>query len=368
MSSDPPRARRPRLLAGLAGVAALGWVAASGSIHLARWFWPGELMAGFAWQLGWCGLVLAAALALLRFRGVALALTLASALHLVPTLRLYLPVEPPPHGRPLTLATANLLWVNRALPPLERWLRGTGADVVVLAELSHEHLALLDAVADRWPHQLLSPPRESFNPDSWGTAVLSRRPFRSTRLIEIPPEGPAAGHRAAGAPPSAQGGWIRPAMEARLEHEGRELVVRGAHPMRPGPPELLAARDRVLRALESQDWSGAAILAGDLNLPPASPLFRELLSATGLSDSRAGFGRQPSFVAGLPLPGRIRSPRPGLSVVLDHVLLSDELVCLRRATSVVPGSDHLGVVVELALRRDARQLEQAGEAPGAAPQ
>jgi endonuclease/exonuclease/phosphatase (EEP) superfamily protein YafD len=329
---------RARWLSALAGLAALGWVLASASIHLARWFWPGELMAGFAWQLGWCGLALAAALLRLRHRRAALALALAAVLHLAPVLRLYLPVEPGPHGPPLIVAACNLQWMNRDLEVLERWFRRLDADLWVVSEVSVEHLPMFERLADRWPHQLLSHTDEQLHPGSWATAILSRPAFESTRRIDIAP-GPGGG--SLGGSGIARDRWIRPALEVRLWLAGELVTVRGAHPMRPGRPHRLFERRRVLDTLAAQDWSGASLLAGDLNLPPASPVFGRLLERTGLVDSRRGFGRQPTWPV---------APRLVPLVAIDHALASPALTVLDRRTEPIPGADHRAVVCTLAVR------------------
>ena len=69
--------------------------------------------------------------------------------------------------------------------------------------------------------------------------------------------------------------------------------------------------------------------------------FRDLLQATGLSDTRRGFGRLPSFTP----PPKL----PILSVAIDHILVGAGFDVLERRTELVPGSDHRAALARIAL-------------------
>ncbi|MEM9383367.1 MAG: hypothetical protein AAGB93_25720, partial [Planctomycetota bacterium] len=85
-----------------------------------------------------------------------------------------------------------------------------------------------------------------------------------------------------------------------------------------------------------------------------SPLVSDLCDATGLRDSRAGFGRLSTWRIGTVLPGPVPIRLPELariSVSIDHALVSDGLAVLHRDRFDVPGSDHAGIRVRVTPRR-----------------
>ena len=339
---------RRRKLGAVAAALVAGWSACVLAVVGARWFWPGEMLAGFDWHLGLAGLALASAGALLRWRAAAAAVAVGALPMLWPSLRLWTHASPEPHGTALELTTGNIQWMNDDLVAIEAWLREEDSDVYTICEVSKEHLPMFARLADRWPHQWFTTPPDEFSPGTWATAILSRLPFEATDRVPIV-AGPAEDRD-----PDRKirpERWLRPVLEATVLVEGRPLIVRNVHPMRPGQPHRLYDRARVLDTLAARRWPAASLLAGDLNLPPASPAFRDLLARTGLRDSRPGFGRQPSYPADATrLIERLLPPL----VAIDHVLVGNGLVVLERRTGTIPGSDHLAVTATLALRSVAR--------------
>jgi endonuclease/exonuclease/phosphatase (EEP) superfamily protein YafD len=139
-------------------------------------------------------------------------------------------------------------------------------------------------------------------------------------------------------------------MRDRLLKDPFDLTITLTHPERPGRPARMRARRTALRRIASSGVSGHWLVTGDLNTTSSSPLFRELVDRTGLRDSRAGFGRQPTWGFGERLPGPLPLPLPKwarLSVAIDHALHSPGLEVLDRSTLAIPGSDHRAVSVTL---------------------
>ena len=300
-------------------------VAASLLVWSARWWWAGELAASFAWYLGLATLLGALLLVVLRSwisAGLAIVLGL---LHAGPGLWLYVPeggasVERAAGERGFAVASCNLLWTNTRYAAFARWLEDNDPDVVICLELSLGWRALVTKLPD-YPHVLLSPEPQTWNAGTWGAGILSRYPFDETRLI---PEVEAC---------------LRPTLEARVRWRGESILVRGVHTPRPGRAWRIQNRNEVLQQLMDEEWQANAILAGDLNLAGTSPVFADLLQATGLHDSRRGFGRQPTWTSGWPIAG--------LSVAIDHVLVGDAWRVVERRVSEIRGSDHLAVFARL---------------------
>jgi len=293
----------------------------------ATWLWVGELVASLSWHLGLASFaVVALCLVARRFGLASIALAL-GLVHAGPELVLWLPQEEGKAANEveLKLATCNLLWGNEEFDGFHRWLEAHEPDVVILQEISMDRRDTLLAL-EQYPYLYLSPEPDSWTPDTWGTGILSRLPFESVRDV-----------------PTAFG---RPPVEAVVRlggPAGPRLTLRGTHTNRPGRPWRNEQRNEVLDTLAHASWVPASVLAGDLNTTSTSPAFRRLLDTSGLSDSRRGFGRQPTFE----LKGLVR-------LAIDHVLVGGDVRVLARETSELPGSDHRAVLVRLAIPAGSR--------------
>jgi len=112
----------------------------------------------------------------------------------------------------------------------------------------------------------------------------------------------------------------------------------GTHPLPPIGAEYASLRNEQLQALGefAANLPGPALLAGDLNITSWSPFFRDLLTTSGLHDSRIGFGIQPTWLSQLVWIG----------IPIDHVLVSQEIIVQRRTVGPSIGSDHRPVVID----------------------
>ena len=299
----------------------VGLVAGSLLILSSRWHWLGEIAASFSWHFGLAGLAGAVLLALVGRRRLGLAAAALALVHAGPELLLWLPGADAREPE-LTVATFNMQWGNREFGALDEWLDWADADVVCLQEVAVESREHLEQLRAEYPYVSHSPVADRWNVGTWGTLVLSRTPFLSTRLLEAPET------------------IERPSMEVSVDLGGEALTLRTAHPPRPGRGERTLRRNLVLRQLAGEDWGGHGALLGDLNVTSTSPVFREILATSGLRDSRAGRGRQPTWTTSKHLAG--------LEIAIDHVLVTDGLAVTSRRFRSVEGSDHRGVVVGLA--------------------
>ena len=102
-------------------------------------------------------------------------------------------------------------------------------------------------------------------------------------------------------------------------------------------------RDAVLDA--SGQWSSAQtvphLIVGDFNATPWSTAFRDMQSAGDLVNSQIGFGRAPTWPAGLGSFGMIP---------IDHLLHSEALITVYRQIGEANGSDHKPLIVTLGWR------------------
>ena len=221
-------------------------------------------------------------------------------------------------GTPLRLVAANVHAANREHARFLRFVRETEPDVLLVLEVDGRWAAALAELRPSLPHRVIVP-RE----DNFGIALLSRFPL-ATETLELGDAGV-------------------PSIVARFERDGRSVVLIGTHPVPPVRSRISAERNRQLAAVAAtaRKAGGAAVVAGDLNVTPWSPRFADLLRDGRLSDSRRGFGLQPTWPAYF----------PPLLTPIDHVLVGDDWAVLDRRIGPDVGSDHRPVIVEMAIRR-----------------
>lgn len=309
---------------GRALLRALGWagVAGLGVVALVRLVgWTGVLLSVQLQAVAGPLLLAAPLLVLLalaaRSRALvvsSLLLCLAAGAWLVSVLPSGAPVA---GGCDLRVTTANLKLDNERVDAAAAALVGQDADVVVLHEVTPGLWSQLDGgpLTDTYPYRVLDV-KDGFH----GSAVLSRLPTRGG-LRNI-------------------GSWD--VLETRVElPDGRGLTMVAVHGPAPVPENGVTWWRRVLEELAvAYGARSSTVLAGDFNATPDHRPFRALVGA-GLRESwdEAGEGLGGTFPAGTVVPPLLR---------LDHVLLSRGLGACTATTVDVPGSDHLGVTVDVA--------------------
>jgi len=219
----------------------------------------------------------------------------------------------------LRVVVANLYVRNPEPERAGAALRALRPDVLVVPELDGRGLVALRSsglLADL-PYRVT---QQDVGQESVG--LFSRRPLRDLELRRV-------------------GGRVLP--RATVEVGGVPVRLLAAHPLPPlgglGPLWRVSLQDL---AAEAARLGLPAVVAGDLNADRDHAAFRGLLDA-GLRDAHdeVGRGLARTWPAGLPL------------LHLDHVLVRDapqaRLVPLAVREVDVPGSDHRGVVADLAV-------------------
>ena len=114
----------------------------------------------------------------------------------------------------------------------------------------------------------------------------------------------------------------------------------GLHAIAPFGAHIAAQHDEQLAiaaTLARAAPQGQAIVAGDLNTTPWSPMFGRLLSDGGLRDAALGRSITATWMS--------RQPVVGLAI--DHVLASPQIVVQHYDVGPDLGSDHLPVIAGL---------------------
>lgn len=238
----------------------------------------------------------------------------------------YLPRRnPPPPGTPhLSLMTYNLFRHNQQYDAALAQILETDADVVALQEYTprwHEQIG--ERLKAAYPHSLLYPLEGSY-----GAAVYSRYPLAE---ISVP--------RLVGEEYESQCVLVR--------HPVRRFALYNIHLMPPTPSYAgyLRRQFRMLRE-DLQAQRGTAIVAGDFNIVPQSPMY-DIIKRMGYADAHetAGRGRGATWPA-VSWAGYL----PGFRI--DHVFVGGGARALSCEVRQGGGSDHRPIVVTIELQTD----------------
>ncbi len=215
--------------------------------------------------------------------------------------------------------SANLYVDNADPGRIAEEVRASGADIVLLQEYGRENRRVFDAsgVLDPYPYQI------EFEQNSpFGALIASRLPFVSSELADI-------------------GGVTMPTAVVDTAIGPVEVIsVHAKRPVTQGENSGWTAQHAALAA-RVRDRARPVIYGGDFNATTSHRPFRDLLDAGVIDANRArGKGLSNSWPNDRAFPPLIR---------IDHVLVTEELVPLRVRNGEGAGSDHVPLVVDLAL-------------------
>ena len=225
----------------------------------------------------------------------------------------------PAAGPPTRVAALNVKTSNRRFDAAAAWLDACDPDIAVLQELDAAWMAALEAALKG--HRRL--PTDTARDDNFGIAVFVRSGLEHEEL--------EVHHTAEGLP------WI----EAVIVGPGGPLRVFALHTVPPMSSGAHRARNRQIEDVLARAARSAqpALALGDLNATIWSTALRGPLARAPLRAAGLGAGLHGSWPAALRCAG---------GILIDHVLVDDRLVVLDHRVGPPVGSDHLGVVVEVA--------------------
>ena len=276
-----------------------------------------QLFSHFRLQYLVVSLLLLLVFSAMRRRGYASALFLVCLLNGSFIFPWYFDTQEHGTGTDLTLLLANVLSSNSEFERLFDLLGEEEPDLIVLLEVSPDWLVELDALRSEYPFSYAEARDGNF-----GIALFSRLPIKSAHHVNSPPFG-------------------YPTINASLTVGEKLIHLVATHPMIPVSSTFFEARNEQLESLPGllQKPVGATILIGDLNTGMWESNYHALEEATGLRNSRRGFGVLPTWPTFLPFA----------MIPIDHVLVSQEIGVKGMRTGRHIGSDHLPLIVELAL-------------------
>lgn len=225
----------------------------------------------------------------------------------------------------LTIATWNIrAGKDATLDGLAARIAALDADVVALqeVEVGTKNAAGLDQsweLAKRLGMERAFTPTLSRDGGLYGVALLSKRPIRSIKRIELP---------------GAMGLEPRVVLDAVIDDAGRPLHVLVTHA--DVLPWAGARHATAIASALKKRLGEGVVLLGDFNLTPDNRELKDLIKS-GLRDTVAAFDQRPT---GPPFPSRSR---------IDYVFMDAPMADRVETAAVVDtdGSDHLPVVVRL---------------------
>lgn len=234
----------------------------------------------------------------------------------------------------LRVLVSNLNVGNSQYSALLNLVQQEQPDVVVLIEVNDTWGKPLAPLRNQFPYWFgLSEDSSS------GIAILSRLPLVEPKLVRFSPDS---------TPSIVTRLTVAPALQSSIDR--RSIPFIAVHPLVPIRPNLFHRRNQQFAAMGEQiDRSDSLILVGDFNATMWSPYFRTLTTKLGLHNSRKGFGILPTWTTPSPLSPFPAWLAPLLAIPIDHCLLSPDLHTTEMHTGTPVGSDHLPIVVNLAI-------------------
>jgi endonuclease/exonuclease/phosphatase (EEP) superfamily protein YafD len=292
-----------------------------------------ELFCHFRLQYLWCAILGGVALLAFRdFRTSLVALTSLS-INAFEVLPWYFGKPPAPAaGDPaLKVLLANVYTDNRESAALLALIARENPDVVVLVEINDRWVRDLLPLAKTHPH-FETVPRD----DNFGIGIWSRLP---AQFDENDTDG--SPRRVAPLPLFSRSEDDVPSLKATFSVGLKQITLLATHPVPPVRGEMFEWRNRQLAQIASwvRSVRGPCIVVGDLNMSLWSPYHARLLRDSGLKNARQGFGVLPSWPTMIPF----------MEIPLDHCLISPGIGVRAIHTGPKIGSDHLPLIVELAL-------------------
>ena len=284
---------------------------------LGRLWWIFELTSHFPLQYALCLAALALAWTVFREWYLAGICGVCAIVNAILVALVYLPEgeQSQPAGQSLRIVSINVHTLNTRSDLVLDFLRNANADVILLMEVNNRWVAQLETLHTNYSYSLIQP-RE----DNFGIAMFSRLPLINGRVLEFGSAGV-------------------PSVGSSVKVGDETVYLLGTHPLPPGSAEYARLRNEQLEAVARYVRSAIVpvVVAGDLNVTPWSPFFRDLIRESGLKNTSRGRGLFRSWPAWLWI---VRIP-------IDQCLVSPSITVIDKSIGPKVGSDHMPVVVDL---------------------
>ena len=276
-----------------------------------------ELFSHFRLQYFLVALLLTLAFMALRWRTYSLIGIVTVALNGWFVVPWHIPADDPPPSAGLKVMLSNVLLSNDSADRFIALVLDEAPEVVVIQEATPGWMAQLGPLHAAYPHRIAEP-----RDDPFGIAVYSKLPMTSAAVNDSVPMG-------------------FPEIVVELAAGDRSLSLITTHPMPPIGAGNYSSRNLQLDGIArlAARTPGPLILIGDLNTTMWAHHYQRLVDTSGLRNAREGFGVKPTWPLFLPFA----------MIPIDHCLVSDDIRVSGFDTGPTIGSDHLPIIVSLAI-------------------
>ncbi len=227
----------------------------------------------------------------------------------------------------LKILIANVNAQNRSYDKVLSLVQEQQPDLAIFMEVDRQGQAQLDSLKNLFPYS-----SGNCNTCNIGIVVYSKQLLEDSRIESF-------------------GKDKNSSVIARLTIAQQPLTLIATHPLPPIKPSFFQSRNEQMNLIAQyiKEVDNPLILAGDLNMSMWSPYYRQLVNRTNLNNTRKGFGIIPSWPT-----SRIYQPIPQgldllLNIPIDHCLVSKGIKTTNIYTGSEIGSDHLPLIVDLAI-------------------
>jgi endonuclease/exonuclease/phosphatase (EEP) superfamily protein YafD len=232
----------------------------------------------------------------------------------------YLPVadnSPSIPTKNMQVLSANVLRSNKKYDRVISLVRKEQPDLALFIEVNDGWSSALEQLKDILPYSL-SYPQEGY----YGIALYSKFSLENGVFQEFGAKGIVS-------------------IVAQVTVGEETVKVIGTHPVPPLSFDQEKARNKQLAEISRylQQINDPKIVFGDLNITMWSPYYKEFVTTTGMRNARSGFGVQPTWYMKSPI----------FYIPIDHCLVSPDIQVRNSRVGENVGSDHLPIIVDLAI-------------------
>ncbi len=229
----------------------------------------------------------------------------------------YVPIDKVDSVADIKILSINLLSSNNNSDEVLDFIINEDPDLIVLQEVNQKWDTYLSSLGSTFPFKLTE-----IREDNFGLVVLSKVELIDTEKIILSNSGV-------------------PSFYFKINMDSKETHFIATHPLPPIGTDYFDYRNEQFTNLNKmvKRLNGSKVLIGDLNTTSFSPNFNRIIEGTSLRDSRLGFGLQPSWNAQIPF----------ISVTIDHILISKEIMVTNRMVGPDIGSDHFPVIIKIGI-------------------
>jgi endonuclease/exonuclease/phosphatase (EEP) superfamily protein YafD len=224
---------------------------------------------------------------------------------------------PPPTAAKVMLFNVNSTTGNPDLVALTVF--NENPEILIIQELNEKWLKALFPVLEKYPYRVFQARNDNF-----GIGIFSKIPYSSKEILYL-------------------GMAEVPSARMDVIVEDQPLTIFTTHPLPPVSHKHFLLRNDQLHAVAEylRTIPNETILAGDLNISPWSPLWKNFANRSSLTDSSRGRGIFPTWPSIFPFP----------LIPIDHFLHSENVSIKSKRIGDPSGSDHFPVIVEFGLTR-----------------